>query len=124
MPFCRKCGVEISDNQFKNSNRTCSKCLVLKMEPQTPQTQKKKTRRAKIKDNQFLIIIVLVFLGITALGTSIVIPVHYWILTSFSDPDLEFGEFFIEYFLPDVIIGFFVGVITIIIIVVIYSMND
>ena len=115
MPFCRKCGVEISDNQFKNSNRTCSKCLVLEM---GPKSQKKKTLIDKINGKHFIIIIVLVLLGITTLGTSIVMNIHYSIKTE-NNPDLEFGEFFIANFFPDVIYGFFVGIIVVIIIVII-----
>ena len=52
--------------------------------------------------------------------------IHYSIKTN-NNPDLEFGEFFIANFFPDVIYGFFVGVIVVIVIVIIYivmKMND
>jgi len=120
MPFCRKCGEEISDHQFKNFNRMCPNCIRLDKEYQTQKIATQKTK-AKLRDRRFLIILGIVLLGITGLGTAIVMGVHYWYITSFIDSDLKFGAFFIANFIPDVIIGFFVGLAIVIVIVIVVT---
>ena len=67
---------------------------------------------------------VIVLLGTTGLGTAIVMGVHYWFITSYIDSDMLFGTFFISNFIPDVIIGFFVGIVIVVVIVIIALVND
>ena len=133
MPFCSKCGVEISDQQFSNSNKMCQICFNLNITDQTRRIEEQRLAeqkisarkaKAKIKDRRFLIILGIALLGITGLGTAIVMGIHYSIITSFTDPEMKFGEFFILNFFPDVIIGFFVGVVIVIICVIIGVIND
>ena len=123
MPFCRKCGEEISDDQFKKFNKMCSNCIRLDKANQTQKKAAQKTE-ARLKYKRFLIIMVIVLIGITGLGTAIVMGVHYWFITSYIDSDLLFGTFFISNFIPDVIIGFFVGIVIVVVIVIIVLAND
>lgn len=133
MPFCRKCGEEISDQQFNNSNKMCRICFNLNI---TEQSQKMDTQRlaeqkmaarkakAKVKDRRFLIILGIALLGITALGTAVVMGIHYSIITTFIDSEMKFGEFFITNFIPDTFFGFFVGLAIVIICVIITAISD
>jgi len=122
MPFCGKCGEEISDDQFKKFNKMCPNCVRLHKAARTQKKAAKKTEESQ-QYKRFLIIMVIVLIGITGLGTTIVMGVHYWFITSYIDSDLLFGTFFISNFVPDVIIGFFVGIVIVIIIVIIVFAN-
>ena len=133
MPFCRKCGAEISDLQFNNSNKMCQICFNLNMTAQSQEidaqrlAEQKMTARktkAKIKDRRFLILLGIALLGITALGTAVVMGIHYSIITSYIDSEMKFGEFFIENFIPDTFFGFFVGLAIVIVCVIITAISD
>ena len=133
MPFCRKCGEEISDQQFNNSNKMCRICFNINISDQSQEIdaqrlaeQKMVARKAKTKlqDRRFLILLGIAFLGITALGTAVVMGIHYSIITSIIDSEMTFGEFFIENFIPDTFFGFFVGLAIVIVCVIITAISD
>ena len=133
MPFCRKCGAEISYLQFNNSNKMCRICFNINISDQSQEIdaqrlaeQKMVARKAKakIKDRRFLILLGIAFLGITALGTAVVMGIHYSIITSIIDSEMKFGECFIENFIPDTFFGFFVGLAIVIVCVIITAISD
>ncbi len=101
MLFCGKCGVEISDNQFKNFNRTCPICLI------ESQPQKKKARKAKIKVKELLIftgILVIIVIGISVIE------------------DIELLIFLGK--LVIILLGILVIIVIVIVIFIVAKMND
>ena len=123
MPFCRKCGEKISDHQFEKFNKTCKICINLY---NIDLTQDKAAQKVKTKkeDIRFLKVLGLVLLGITVLGTTVAMGVHYWFIKTYLDSQLSFGAFFLDNFVLDVIIGFFVGIVIVVVIVILFMVNS
>ncbi|MFX1574241.1 MAG: hypothetical protein ACFFB0_15975 [Promethearchaeota archaeon] len=123
MPFCQKCGKEISELQFQNYNKMCSKCLRREREYQI-QMQTMKKIKSRMKQKGFWIIRGIMLIIFTLLGTVLVMSIHYWYIVEIRNLNLGFGTFFLRYFFPDVLIGLLVGLVAIIVIIVVFDLQD